>query len=177
MSRRAIFTMNSHFRSRSTPPSCVTDPVQILQQEQNCYPCKQFSPTPVLSLSPSNSMTPQNFSLPPSGPLMTDQCTDECVVIACDDPDHVDGIPCDSLYAELLTGEVSAGSQRSNLNTFLNYTTSCSRGPPDLCTTKCSIQQLPEQRSGCGADCNTVCINPSECAECMPLIDDFVRYH
>src|SRR6266576_3155180 len=171
MSRRAIFTMNSHLRSRSTPPACFAGPPQILQQEQSCYPCKQFPATPVFSLSPPNSMTPLHFSLPPSGPLMTDQCTDECVVITCDDPDHVDGISCDSLYAELLTGEVSAGSQRSNLNNFLNYPTSCSRGTPDLCTSKCSIQPVPER----GADCTTVCINPSECAECMPLIDDFVR--
>lgn len=168
--------MDSHLRSRSTPPACAAGPSQIFQQEQTFFPCKQFSPTPVFSLSPpSNSMTPQHFSLPPSGPLMTDQCTDQCVVITCDDPDHVDGISCDSLYAELLTGEISAGSQRSNLNTFLNYATPCSRGPPDLCTSKCSIQPVPEQGSGCGADCNTVCINPSECAECMPLIDDFVR--
>jgi hypothetical protein len=108
----------------------------------------------------------------PSAALMTDQCTDQCVVITCDDPNHVDGISCDSLYSEFLAADVSTG------NAFLNYTTSCSRGPEDLCSSKCPTQPVLQQATGCGADCDAVYMDPSKCAECTPaLLDDFVRVH
>ena len=171
--------MDSHLRSRATPSPAFSLP-KTSQHDPNCLPCKRVSSTTTFSLAPTHApMTPQLLPLPPSGPLMTDQCTDQCVVITCNDPDHVDGISCDSLYGDFLTPDVATGPQRINPNAFLNYTTSCSRGPPDdLCSSKCSIQPVLEQGSGCGADCDAVYIDPGKCAECTPvLLDDFVRAH
>lgn len=155
----AIFIMDSHLRSRDSPSPAP--------EKSYGPPCKRFSPAAVFSLSPTlTSMTPQHL---PSAALVTDQCTDQCVVITCDDPDHVDGISCDSLYSEFLAADGNA---------FLNYTTSCSRGPDDPCSSKCSTQPVLQQGTGCGADCDAVYMDPSKCAECTPtLLDDFVRAH
>ncbi|KAF8627796.1 hypothetical protein AX15_004222 [Amanita polypyramis BW_CC] len=155
--------MDSHVHSRFHTLNATAS-----QQDKDLprYPCKQLSST-------SFPLSSMSLSLPPNGALMTDQCTDQCVVITCNDPDHVDGISCDSLYAGLSTLE----HHRNELSTLMSYTNLRSRGQPDdPCTSKCSVLGDIMQDPGCETDCNIVYTSQSECSECMPaFLDDILE--
>ena len=144
---------------------CPHHPSAQLPQQD---PCKKSSP----SIS-------QHLELASNGALITDQCTDQCVVITCHDPDHIDGIPCDSLYGDLPSSFLPAPNKTP---AYLNCTTPCrdcacfgqSTSP---CTSQCTGMQglldtTPE--NGCGTACNPIYLN--ECADCVvpAFLDDIV---
>lgn len=165
------------------PPSnlcCDTPPTQPdLCCCHHCWP-------PTFSLPETPVMIPRPFDIPPNGALMSEECTDQCVVITCHDPEHNDGISCGSLYGDTpTTGGASALHPSSNKTAiYSNCTSSCPPASVCLgqssspCLSPCSsAQMLPPQGQGCGIECNPVYSNLDECADCVPnYFYDFLKY-
>ncbi|KAF8637585.1 hypothetical protein AX17_002654 [Amanita inopinata Kibby_2008] len=138
-----------------------------------------------------------------NGSLMTEQCTDQCVVITCNDPEHDNGISCYSLYSGFPTSGEPSGLDENHLTaTSSREQTACFSGCNDarsgnnacqgqgqcdyFCPSGCSVKQVhgsDAQGTGQGQQCETErkpvanSTDDIQCANCMPvLLDEILQF-